>query len=138
MPEQPETCGVVHLNTTPHCNRRSQRVKVKFAVHMETDDDLFEVHSLDVSEGGAFFYTPRGPERDTEVSLFFIHPVDESEVLIQGTVVRHGDGPSGLPGVGVAFDEPSRARISRLMDFVESACINIAPADLERVTSVAA
>ena len=129
---QDHSCEIIHLHPKATDSRAYPRVVARFTVHLETDEELVEVHSMDISQGGAFLVTNKVISNGTEVALFFIHPVDEEEVLIHGKVIRQGR--SDHPGVGVSFNDAGSAKAKQLMDFISKDELkNIGPRTLEQV-----
>ena len=117
-----------------HAEKREYpRVEAHFTVHLETDDELIEVRSMDISQGGAFLYTDKTFEFGTDVALFFIHPVDETEVMIKGKVIRHSRSSSGDPGIGVLFSCAGSAKAQQVMSLVKDELRHIGPKTFEQV-----
>ncbi len=100
--------------------RRQQRHLIQLSAHLETCDTIFEAFTEDVSVGGAFINTRHPLMPGDQVRLILIHPLDESEFVVEATVVRRGAGPNRSEGLGLWFSPLSHERICHLKLFVES------------------
>ncbi len=99
--------------------RGATRAELMVRIEYSTVDEMFSEFTRDINEGGLFIETKKPRPVGTEIALRFALPGGEGVIETTGLVVRIAEpGRSGLPGMGVEFDELSvadRVKIDRIV-----------------------
>lgn len=99
--------------------RNHARIRVRLTVRIETEETAIEAVTRDIGTGGLFAPCDRPLPPGQRVTVVVLHPVDGSQITVEGTVLRAVGG--GEPGIGVEFTDPGPDGADILMGFVEAA-----------------
>ncbi len=99
--------------------RNHPRVRVALTVRIETREGSIEAVTRDVAVGGLFAPCDRPLPPGERVRVVLLHPMDGSQLALEGTVLRTEGGSE--PGVRIEFTDPGPDGIDVLLSFVDAA-----------------
>jgi len=100
--------------------RAHPRAQTLLRAQMQSVDQMYDMLTRDISEGGTFLHTDALQPVGARVQVVIVHPVDASEFNASGRVIRVVESPAPEKGVAVAFDPMDAAAKAQFRKFIES------------------
>ena len=100
-------------------NREFPRYKATFKVVLKSVKTMFEFLSKDISLGGMFLKSEYLLEKDDEVLMEIIHPLNNKTFPLSGRIVRLVPTPPEERGMGIQFLNMDQLTIDKFWHFIE-------------------